>query len=58
MRVILWCFLFPFLPVRWMYRLLRTRNDVNAIRRGRVLRRVGRRAYGKATGRLAAKIFG
>lgn len=36
------------------YRALRTSNDVRAIRRGRV----GRRIYGKATGRLARRIFG
>lgn len=43
---------------RAAYRTLRTVNDVNAIRRGRVVRRVGRRVYGKATGRLARKLFG
>jgi hypothetical protein len=35
-----------------LYRLLRISNDVGAVRRGRVGRRVARRAYGKATGRL------
>lgn len=44
--------------MRVIYRLLRTINDIKAIRKGRVARRVGRRAYGKATGRLARKIFG
>jgi hypothetical protein len=43
---------------RTIYRLLRFRNDVNAVRRGKVGRRVARRAYGKATGRLARKLFG
>lgn len=38
--------------------VMRTYNDVNAVRRGRVSRRVGRRLYGKATGRLARKLFG
>ena len=43
-----------------IYRALRTHGDVNAIRRGprAVLRRIGRRAYGKATGRLASRLFG
>jgi hypothetical protein len=31
---------------------------VNAIRRGKVPRRIGRRVYGKATGRLARRLFG
>lgn len=43
-----------------LYRLLRVNNDVRAVRRGpqAVVRRAGRRAYGKATGRLAHRIFG
>jgi hypothetical protein len=40
-----------------LYRLLRISNDVRAVRRGRVGRRVARRVYGKATGRLASRIF-
>jgi hypothetical protein len=40
-----------------LYRILRLSNDINAIRRGRLGRRVERRAYGKATGRLARKLF-
>ena len=43
---------------RLIYRLLGLSNDVNAIRRGRVPRRVARRVYGKATGRLARRLFG
>jgi hypothetical protein len=43
---------------RWIYRALAISNDVNAIKRHRVGRRIGRRAYGKITGRLARKIFG
>lgn len=42
----------------WLYRGLRVSNDVRAVRRGRVSRRVGRRIYGKASGRLARKLFG
>lgn len=40
-----------------LYRLLRLSNDLNAARRGRIGRRIARRAYGKATGRLARKLF-
>jgi hypothetical protein len=40
-----------------LYRLLRLSNDLNAVRRGRIGRRIARRAYGKATGRLARKLF-
>lgn len=43
---------------RTLYRLLAFSNDVNAVRRGRVARRVGRRIYGRATGRLARRLFG
>jgi hypothetical protein len=43
---------------RTMYRLLKYSNDVNAVRKNRVPRRIGRRIYGKATGRLARKLFG
>jgi hypothetical protein len=42
---------------RLLYKLLALSNDVNAVKRGRVGRRVGRRIYGKATGRMAARIF-
>lgn len=42
----------------WVYLALKLSNDINAIRRGRVGRRIARRAYGKATGRLARKLFG
>lgn len=42
-----------------LYRLLRVNNDVRAVRRGphAMVRRVGRRTYGKATGRLARRLF-
>ncbi|MFP3901157.1 MAG: hypothetical protein ACLFXM_09890 [Acidimicrobiia bacterium] len=40
-----------------IYKLLRLSNDLNAIRRGRVGRRIARRAYGRATGRAARRIF-
>lgn len=43
---------------RWLYRGLRLSNDVNAVRRHKIKRRIARRAYGKATGRLARKLFG
>jgi hypothetical protein len=43
---------------RWLYRGLRLSNDVNAVRKHRVGRRIGRRVYGKATGHLARRLFG
>jgi len=36
---------------RTLYRLLRISNDINAIRRGRIGKRIGRRIVGKAAGR-------
>lgn len=42
----------------FLYKLLRLSNDVNAIKKGKVVRRIGRRAYGKGSGRLARKLFG
>jgi hypothetical protein len=41
-----------------IYRALRLSNDVRAVRRGRIGRRIARRVYGKATGRLARRLFG
>jgi hypothetical protein len=58
MKLILWLVLAPFLPLRWLYRAAVIRNDINAIRRHRVGRRIGRRLYGKASGRLARSLFG
>jgi hypothetical protein len=43
---------------RLVDRLLRLHGDINAVRRGKVPRRVARRVYGKVTGRLARKLFG
>ena len=43
---------------RLLYRLLRLHGDINAVRRGKVGRRIARRAYGKLTGRLARRWFG
>jgi len=41
-----------------LYAGLRVANDVRAVRRRRVPRRLGRRAYGKVTGHLARRLFG
>lgn len=41
-----------------IYRALRISNDVNAVAKGKAGRRIGRRIYGKTTGRLARKLFG
>jgi hypothetical protein len=40
------------------YKALRTSNDINAVKRGKVGRRIARRAYGRASSRLARKLFG
>jgi hypothetical protein len=42
---------------RRIYRWLKYSNDINAVRRGKVGRRVGRRVYGKATGKWARRLF-
>ena len=39
------------------YTTLKYSNDVRAIRRRRIPRRIGRRIFGKLTGRLARAIF-
>lgn len=51
--------------MRAIYRVLRFLNDLRAIDRAittrspnPIARRIGRRIYGKATGRLAARLFG
>lgn len=41
----------------FLYKALKVSNDINAVKKGKVGRRVGRRVYGKATGKLARKIF-
>ena len=40
-----------------LYKALKVSNDVNAISKGKVGKRIGRRVYGKATGKLARKLF-
>lgn len=40
-----------------LYKLARLMGDVNAVKKGRVGRRVGRRMVGKATGRGLGKLF-
>lgn len=40
------------------YKALAISNDVNAVRKGKVVRRVLRRVYGRLTGKAAAKWFG
>ncbi len=43
---------------RTAYRVLRFSNDLNAVRKGRVGRRIKRRIYGKVAGRLARRLLG
>lgn len=40
-----------------IYKLLRISNDINAIRRGKISRRIGRRVTGKITGRGINRLF-
>jgi hypothetical protein len=40
-----------------LYRGLKYSNDVRAVRRGRIGRRVARRVYGKLAGRAARRLF-
>lgn len=42
----------------FLYDLLKLLGDLSAISNNTVPRRVGRRVYGKATGRLARRLFG
>ena len=43
--------------IKWLYKLLRFRNDVNAIHKKKVIRRVAFRVWGKVSGKLFSKIF-
>ncbi|WP_194841322.1 hypothetical protein [Salinibacillus xinjiangensis] len=40
-----------------IYKFLRIWNDVDAIRKGKIGKRVGRRASGKITGKAIRKLF-
>jgi hypothetical protein len=40
-----------------IYKALRAYNDAKAISKGKVVRRVERRVYGKLSGRLARRLF-
>ncbi|MCR6095853.1 hypothetical protein [Salipaludibacillus agaradhaerens] len=40
-----------------LYKLLRISNDINAVKRGTIGKRVARRATGKITGRAIQKLF-
>lgn len=41
----------------FLYKLLRTSNDIKAVSKGKIGRRIARRAYGKATGKVARRLF-
>jgi hypothetical protein len=43
---------------RFLLLLSRLLGDANAVKRGKVGRRIARRLYGKWTGRLARRLFG
>jgi len=40
-----------------IYKFLRLWNDVSAVKKGKVGKRIGRRVAGKTTGRLLRKLF-
>lgn len=40
-----------------LYTLLRISNDINAINKGKVGKRIGRRTAGKVSGRTIRRIF-
>ncbi|MFD2658639.1 hypothetical protein [Gracilibacillus thailandensis] len=40
-----------------IYKILKYSNDVDAVRKGKVGKRVGRRVAGKATGKMLKNIF-
>jgi hypothetical protein len=42
---------------RLLYALLRWSNDVNAVQKGKVGRRIGRRIVGRETGRWMRSLF-
>ena len=41
----------------WLYQIARLMGDVNAVKKGKVGRRVARRGAGKLTGRGIGKLF-
>lgn len=40
-----------------IYKLLRISNDINAVKKGKVGKRIGRRVAGRAAGKTIRKIF-
>lgn len=40
-----------------IYKGLRISNDINAVKKGKIGQRIGRRTMGKATGKLMRKMF-
>jgi len=41
-----------------LYKTLRIMNDINAVKKGKIARRTGRRLAGKSTGKLFRRLFG
>ena len=41
----------------WLYYIAKIMGDVNAVKKGKVGQRIGRRVVGKATGRGIGKLF-
>lgn len=40
-----------------IYKLLRISNDINAIKKGKIRKRIGRRIAGRGSGKLIRKLF-
>jgi len=40
-----------------IYIILRISNDINAVRKGKISKRIGRRVAGKGSGKLIRKLF-
>lgn len=40
-----------------IYKALRVSNDINAFKKGKVSKRIGRRVTGKSSGKLLRKLF-
>jgi len=40
-----------------IYKILRISNDINAVKKGKISKRIGRRVAGKSSGKLIRKLF-
>lgn len=40
-----------------IYKLLRISNDINAVKKGKIGKRIGRRVAGRGSGKIIRKLF-